>query len=108
MTEPVHIDNLIRHGPYPRRVQRAIDLCENTANAGSVADLAYESVRDGEIVTDADIKIDQLYRALSSISFDQYCEFCSTLTDEGPHNEGCLFVEAVEYVAKNWEATDER
>ena len=105
MSEPVHIDDAIKKAQHEEH-HFFDEPEERWFHAGEK--VALHRVRSGEIVTDADVKVDQLYRALSSISFDQYCEFCSTLTDEGPHNKDCLFVEAVEYVAKNWKADNER
>lgn len=102
----------------PQKVQRAIDLCENIANAESVAELAYESVRDGEVFTDADVKVDELYRALADADvlitkddLKQHCTVCwaSSGLFGGAHTSNCLYAEAVEYVNNNPKAAaDER
>lgn len=97
MSEPVHIDV----------AQAASEAGHNTSTNPllSVIHLAqaeaYGAVRSGEIVTDADVKVDDLYRALARIGMPagRPCAVCGGHAHYADAN--CLFMEAVEYVNNN-------
>ena len=117
MGDLLHIDDAIATweeaaAPLDRKaIGRYLALCE---------------VRNGEIVTDADVKVDQLYQALAETAdplfprrdpeFDgipncgrwgEMCSLCRSwhrrtdIESDFPHAKGCVYADAVEYVKNN-------
>lgn len=102
MSEPVHIDDAIGRVMLLRKHWQS--------EWGRSRREALTQVRDGAIVTDADVKVDELYRALArghNIRRDSQrmyqCDVCGNRWHRGKtnHADECLYAEAIEYVNNN-------
>jgi len=113
MSDRVHIGDALG------RMMQAPGSIESDWAKGRRA--AFIEVRDGHVFTDADVKVDQLYRALAATQHWRdtavawECIFCGVRLplaeiadghyrpsqDKSDHELDCLYVEAVEYVTNN-------